>query len=115
MDARLIIAATLLLAGGLIAVAGAAPQSAITPTEATTADPGPTTLKGTVGTVDAEDGTFTLTDGETTILVAYGPGLPAAVEPGNTLVAKGTLDHQSEGPLLSASEIQTGCPSQYGA
>ncbi len=115
MDARLILAMTLLATGGLIAVAGAAPQAALSPTEAKTADPGAATIKGTVQTVDTEAGTFTLTDEETTIHVTYGPGLPAAVQPGNTLVAKGTLDHSEEDPTFTASEIQTGCPSQYGS
>lgn len=115
MDARLIIAATVLLAGGIIAVAGAAPQQAITPTQAQTADPGPATIKGTVATVNPDDGTFTLADEESTLHVSYGPGLPASVEPGNTLVAKGTLADEGEGLLFTATEIQTGCPSQYGA
>ncbi len=114
MDARVLIAAILLLAGIGIAVAGATPQSALTPSQAHQADDGPATLKGTVDAVHPDEGTFTLADPDASVLVEHGTPLPAAVEPGATIVAKGTL--ATEDTLrFHADEIQIGCPSQYGA
>lgn len=115
MDARFIVAAALLVAGTGIAVAGTSPQSALTATKAQQADPGQAVLKGTVGTVDAANGTFTLTDGEASILVEHEVPLPAAIEPGNSLVTKGAIVHDAGEALFQADEVQVGCPSQYEA
>lgn len=113
VDARFLLAAVLLAAGAIIAVAGATPQSALSPTQAHDADPGAATVKGTVAHVDAQNGTFTLTDETSTLTVHHSTPLPAAVEPEATLVAKGTLTHE-ETVGFHADEIQVGCPSQYG-
>lgn len=115
MDGRLILAAIVLIGGLTVAVAGASPQATLTPEAALDADPGDASVKGMIEQVDRSNGTFHLTDGETGILVRYGPGLPAAVANGSSLVAKGTLEHEGGQTLLVADEIQLGCPSKYEA
>lgn len=112
MDARLLVAGLVVLAGAGLAVAGAAPQEALSPSKAHEADPGPATVKGTVASVDRDAGRFVLTDGNGELEVRYDGVLPSTVETNSTLVAEGTLE-SGQPPVLHADEIKVGCPSSY--
>ncbi len=115
MDRRLLLAVLVLVGGLTVAVAGAAPQATLTPTEALDAEPGSASVKGMVASLDRGNGTFILTDGERAIREVHDGGLPAAVETGRSLVADGQIVHQAGRALLQADEIQIGCPSKYEA
>lgn len=112
MDARLLVAGLVVLAGAGLAVAGASPQQALSPSEALSAEPGTVTVKGTVAEVDRSQSRFVLTDGEGALEVLYEGVLPSAVEANSTLVAEGTLD-DADPTVLHADEIKIGCPSSY--
>lgn len=112
MDARLLVAGLVVLAGAGLAVAGASPQQALSPSDARAADPGPVTVKGTVAEVDRAESRFVLADGDAQLEVVYEGVLPSAVEANSTLVAEGTLD-DADPVVLHADEIKIGCPSAY--
>lgn len=115
MDKRILLAALVLFGGIGIAVAGASPQSALTPTRAVDASPGEASVKGMVEDVDRQNGTFTLTDGSAQLPVRYEGVLPAQVTAEQGLVASGELVHEAGRAVLIAEEIQIGCPSKYEA
>lgn len=115
MNGRIVLAALVLLGGAGIAVAGASPQSTLTPSQAEDAPLGPASVKGMVLAVEEGNRTFRLTDGNTTLTVRMDRPLPAAIEANRSLVARGTLVQGDSGPILEADEIQLGCPSKYQA
>jgi cytochrome c-type biogenesis protein CcmE len=112
VDARLVVAGLVVLAGAGIAVAGASPQTTLSPSQARGADPGPVAVRGTVAEVDRQAGTLVLEDEDARLEATYDGVLPNNVEPGQTIVAEGTLD-PGDPPRLAADEVQVGCPSSY--
>lgn len=115
MDSRILIAGIVLVGGAVVAVAGASPQSTLTPAQAAQAEPGPASVKGMIEDTERSNGTFLLTDGEVAIPVRYDGQLPAAVQDGKSLVASGEILQEDGRRLLLAEEIQLGCPSKYDA
>lgn len=115
MNGRTILAVILLSGGIAVAVAGASPQSALTPSDAYEAGAGDATVKGMVAAVDAENRSFVLTDGERSLEVRMSGQLPAPVQEGRSLVAKGHLIATGGDLVLQADEILVGCPSKYQA
>lgn len=116
MNTKLVLAGLLLAGGAIVALAGAAPQAALSPSQAV--DQGPeqgVVVKGMVADVDASQDTFILTDGEVNLTVALGHDLPAQVQAGTALVAKGDLIPREDGTQLAATEVVIGCPSKYQA
>lgn len=115
MNGRIVLAAVLLLGGTGIAVAGASPQSTLTPSSAQEADAGQASVKGMIEETDERNRTFVLTDGEAEITVRMASTLPAAVQDGRSIVAKGELTHTDGSTALEADEVLIGCPSKYEA
>lgn len=113
MNGRLALALVFVVGGAGIAMAGAQPQATLTPSEAQASE-GAARVKGMVDTVDRANGTLVLTgDGEQ--LVVELSDVPAAVRPGNALVAEGEIVERGSDHVLEAHEVQMGCPSKYGA
>lgn len=67
-----------------------------------------------IGSVNTSSTSFELIGQTHSIHVDYsGVIVPDGFEEGHTIAVKGYLVSQSEGWLLKAHEIQTGCPSKY--
>ncbi len=116
MKTKLVLAGLLLVGGAVVALAGAAPQAALSPTQAVdTGQAHAVAVKGMVAQVDAGQDRFTLTDGHSNLTVALDHDLPAQVQPGTGLVAKGDLVTDGDGTRLVATEVVLGCPSKYQA
>lgn len=116
MNTKLILAGLLLVGGAIVALAGAAPQAALSPSQALDQEPEQgVVVKGMVADVDASQDTFTLTDGQANLTVTLGHDLPAQVQEGTALVAKGDLITGEDGTRLAATEVVIGCPSKYQA
>lgn len=116
MNTKLVLAGLLLVGGAIVALAGAAPQAALSPSQAATQQHGQhVVVKGMVADVDGDQDTFTLTDGETNLTVALDHDLPTQVQAGTALVAKGTVISDEDGTWLAATEVVIGCPSKYQA
>lgn len=114
MNGRVVIALVFLVGGAGVAFAGAQPQASLTPAQAVEGGEGQARVKGVVQSVDRETGSFTLGgDGEEVHVEIA--SLPAAVQPGKSLLAEGELVHESGQTTLEADRIQMGCPSKYGA
>ncbi len=115
MHARFVVAGIFLVGGLLIALAGASPQAALSPTSALEADAGPAAVKGTVAWVDPANRSFALTDG-TSLLTVHSPTqLPTSVVPDQGVVVEGMLALTPQGMVLEAEEVLIGCPSKYQA
>lgn len=114
MNGRVVLALVFLLGGAGVAFAGAQPQASLTPSEAVEAGEGQARVKGVVESVDREASAFTLGGDGEQVRVEIG-SLPAAVQPGKSLLAEGELVHEEGQTTLAAEEIQMGCPSKYGA
>ena len=68
----------------------------------------------TIGSVDTSTTTFELMGQTHSLSVSYsGAIVPDGFDEGNTIAVKGNLVQHSEGWVLEAHEIQTGCPSKY--
>jgi cytochrome c-type biogenesis protein CcmE len=61
--------------------------------------------------VDRANDTFVLEDADANLTVHLDRELPTQVQQGKTVLAEGTL--VGDEPLLEASSIEIGCPSQY--
>jgi cytochrome c-type biogenesis protein CcmE len=70
----------------------------------------------TLGSVDTASATFQLAGDDHQLLIAFGDiSVPDGFEEGRTIAVKGLLTHDAGEWILSANEIQTGCPSKYEA
>lgn len=114
MDLRILLGLTLLVGGGVVALAGAAPQASLTPSEALSHE-GEASVKGMVVSVDEAARTFVLTDGASELTVRASRALPATVVPEAGVVVEGTLVLEAGVVVLEAHEVQVGCPSKYEA
>lgn len=115
MNGRIVLAVVLMLGGTGIAVAGAAPQSTLTPSAAQEADEGEASVKGMIEQTDERNRTFVLTDGQAEVTVRMASTLPEAVQDGRSIVAKGELTQTDGLTVLEADEVLIGCPSKYEA
>lgn len=116
MKTKLVLAGLLLVGGAIVAMAGAAPQAALSPSQALEAGQAEdVAVKGMVADVDPATDTFTLTDGEANLTATLDHDLPTQVQAGTGLVAKGALVAGEDGPRLVATEVVIGCPSKYQA
>ncbi|MCH2268161.1 cytochrome c maturation protein CcmE [Candidatus Thalassarchaeum betae] len=73
-------------------------------------------LRGQVvaGSLDSASSSFDLAGTSHTLHIDFsGVAIPDGFEEGHTIAVKGNLMDSSEGWLLKAHEIQTGCPSKY--
>ena len=67
-----------------------------------------------IGSVDTSSTSFELIGQTHSLQVDYsGVIVPDGFEEGHTIAVKGNLVSHSDGWLLKAHEIQTGCPSKY--
>ena len=67
-----------------------------------------------IGSVDTSSTSFELIGQTQSLQVDYsGVIVPDGFEEGHTIAVKGNLVSHSDGWLLKAHEIQTGCPSKY--
>ena len=67
-----------------------------------------------IGSVDTSSTSFELIGQTHSLQVDYsGVIVPDGFEEGHTIAVKGNLVSNSNGWLLEAHEIQTGCPSKY--
>jgi len=70
----------------------------------------------TLGSVDTASATFQLAGDDHQLLIAFGDiSVPDGFEEGRTIAVKGHLTQDAGEWILSANEIQTGCPSKYEA
>lgn len=116
MNTKLVLAGLLLAGGTVVALAGAAPQAALSPTQALEKGQAQdVVVKGMVDQVSRDEDTFLLTDGDQRLRVVLDRDLPAQIQPGTTLVAKGDVVTDGQGTYLQAAEIVIGCPSKYQA
>jgi cytochrome c-type biogenesis protein CcmE len=70
----------------------------------------------TLGSVDTASATFKLAGDDHQLLIAYGDiSVPDGFDEGRTIAVKGHLTQDAGEWILSANEIQTGCPSKYEA
>lgn len=113
MNGRVVLALLFLVGGAGVAMAGVQPQAALTPGQAVE-ETGNARVKGVVDTVDRANNTFVLA-GDGHELTVRMNALPAAVRPGNSLLAQGEILLEQGTRVLQAEEIQMGCPSKYGA
>lgn len=68
-------------------------------------------VMGSVDDWNSSARTFNLTDGESTLLVAYS-NVPEGFNNGKDVVVRGTL-RDDDGPFIESKEITVGCPSKY--
>lgn len=111
VNGRLVLALVFLVGGAGVALAGAQPQASLTPAQAQERS-GEVRVKGEVASVDADADRFVLAGGGGNVTVAM-QHVPAAVTPGKSLLAEGELHTEDGEAVLSAREVQLGCPSKY--
>jgi cytochrome c-type biogenesis protein CcmE len=119
---KLVVVAVLLVGAAGLVLAGSAPQATENPTTAVREPLGSYfQIRGIIapGSVvrGADNGSFLLTDGTTSVLVRAETALPSNASAGpldsRVVLVAGTLESAGGRLVFDAKSIQVGCPSKY--